>query len=230
MALADTADSLAVRPERAVAVIVTADAHVVLREHGEVTFGRGERVALGIGHDPVDDELVPPLAGAFFARDDRVVVANLGPRLALDIAVLGRPLVSLPPGEWHAPVDSTFTVVVQGAVRYDLGVTWTEDGARRPALEGGEATEGAEDHGSRPGAPQLTARQRAVLDAYVAPMAEGLPPATHQQVADSLSVCRQTIRLECNNIWAAFFVAGVPMRDRRDTRDAITDAWARHRL
>lgn len=35
------------------------------------------------------------------------------------------------------------------------------------------------------------------------------------------------MRFECNNIWAAFFVAGVPMRDRRD---AITDAWARHRL
>lgn len=212
-------------------VIVTADAHVVLREHDEVTFGRGEDVTLRIGRDPVDDELVPLLAGAFRAYNDRVVVANRGPRLAIDIAVPGRPLVALPPGELHAPVDPTFTVRVQGTVRYDLGVTLTGDRAGHAAIDiGVEETVNAEAGNRCAGVPELTERQRQVLDAYVAPLAEGLPPATHQQVADSLGLCRQTIRLECNNIWAAFFAAGVPMRDRRDTRDAITDAWARHRI
>src|SRR5690606_6128117 len=76
----------------------------------------------------------------------------------------------------------------------------------------------------------LTKRQRAILDAYVAPMANGRPPATHQQVAEVIGCCRQTVRLECANIVDAFYAAGVPMRDWRDARDAITDAWARHRF
>jgi len=230
------------RPGRPVATIASAAGRVPLGPHEEVTFGRGHDVHLRIGHAPVDDDLVADVAGAIFVRDGRVLVANRSLQLAFDIAVPGRPLMPLSPGDWHSPVDPTFTVVVQGTLRYELTVTSHLGGGGFGALPRGEPTPdagcplvrtpgvGPGPRGTTGGVPHLTKRQRAILDAYVAPMANGRPPATHQQVAEVIGCCRQTVRLECANIVDAFYAAGVPMRDWRDARDAITDAWARHRF
>ena len=76
----------------------------------------------------------------------------------------------------------------------------------------------------------LNARQRQVLDAYVAPVLNGGSPASHQQVADVLGISRSLVRLECNRIWSKMLLAGIPMRELTDTRDQIVDAWTRHRL
>lgn len=229
-------------PGSPVAAVTTSTERLMLGLDDEITFGRGGDVRVRIGHMPVDDRLVAPVVGALFVRDDRVVVANRGPRLAFDIAVPDRPLLPVSPGDWHSPVDPTFAVVVQGTLRYQLDVESTLGGHRFAALPAGEPARGAgSDHagshvagpasgGTTGGVPDLTERQRAILDAYVAPMADGLPPATHQQVADVIACCRQTVRLECTNIFEAFLEHGVPMRDWRAARDAITDAWARHRL
>lgn len=208
------------------AVVSTADDAVVLGAEDVLTFGRSPVVDLRIGHAPVDDAVVPRVTGALFALDGRVVVANHGTCLAFDLAVPGRALLSLAPGDWHAPADPAFTVVVQGTLRYEMGVTANVDRRVVTVLGHGEP-----DPGPPPDCvPDLSERQRAILDAYVAPMAEGLPSATHQQVADALGCSRQTVRLECNRIWGKLLMAGVPMRDLPDARDAIADAWARHRF
>jgi hypothetical protein len=202
----------------AIAVIATADDRVVLAPGQQITFGRGEDAHLRIGHAPMADDLVPGLAGAFLARDGRVFVANHGERLAFDIAVPGRAMRPLPPGDWHSPADPAFSVVVTGTLRHVLAVVvdTRRIGLRPPADD--------------QACPELTPRQRAILDAYVAPMAHGHPPATHQQVAATVGCSRALVRLECNNILGALLAAGVPMRDLRDARDAIADAWARHRM
>lgn len=222
--------------ETPVAVVATAHERLAVGSSDVVAFGSAERVHLRIGHSPIDDHLVAPVAGAMFVHRGRVVVANHGPRFALDIATETRALRPLSPGDWHSPIEPTFTVVVQGALTYELHVSSGGDHgllAPRPAdgTSDGECVKGDLVGDSRAAdEPGLTDRQRTILDAYVAPMALGLEAATHQQVADTIGLSRQTVRLECARIFDAFLSAGVPMRDRADAHDAIADAWARHRL
>lgn len=240
----------------ALAVITTPGQRLALGVDDEVTFGRADHVDLPIGRDPFDDALIAGVTGALCAWRGRVVVCNRSPKLAFDIAVPGRAMVSLAPSASYVPADPEFTVIVRGAVRHELRVSAADKQSRRgpSAPPAGPTTPVVDAAGSRhrtttqfladrcadgdltstdtsrPGLLVLTDRQRAVLDAYVAPMAHGLLPATHKQVAEVIGVCRQTIRLECASIWHAFLTAGVPMHDLRDTRDAIAHAWAMHRL
>ena len=73
--------------------------------------------------------------------------------------------------------------------------------------------------------PALTPRQWQVLEAYTAPLRAGTTtPATHAQVAEAVHWGYSLVRLECHAIWAAFRLAGVPMRPFPDTRDAVVDA------
>src|SRR5690606_19270036 len=105
---------------------------VVLAPGHPVSFGRSPSARLRIGHGPVCDEVVPDLAGEVFVHDGRVVVANLHDTLALDIRIPRRPLLSVPPGDWHAPVDRAYAVLVTGTFTYELAVTvGTGGGARR---------------------------------------------------------------------------------------------------
>lgn len=200
---------------------------VVLAPGHPVSFGRSPSARLRIGHGPVCDEVVPDLAGEVFVHDGRVVVANLHDTLALDIRIPRRPLLSVPPGDWHAPVDRAYAVLVTGTFTYELAVTvGTGGGARRG--DRGCTGDGGQRRVAR---PRLTDRQRRILDAYVAPLAEGgTAAASHQQVADAVGISRSLVRLECHRIWREMLVAGVPMRTLGDLRDEVADAWARHRL
>lgn len=192
-----------------------------------VTFGREPTAHLRIGHAPVYDDVVPKLAGRVFAMDGRVVVENLHDSLALDVRVDGRALLAVPPGHWHAPPERTFDVLVTGTFTYELAVTVNSAGNPTRVVGVGEPDSPEPPTGAR---PRLTDRQRRILDSYVAPLATGGHPASHQQVAESLGISRSLVRLECHRIWSELLVAGVPMRDYGDPRDLIADAWARHRF
>jgi hypothetical protein len=175
----------------------------------------------------VYDDVVPKLAGKVFVHDGRVVVANLHDVLALDIRVKGRPLISVAPGDWHAPSEGTYDVLVTGTFTYELAVT-VNTGGNPTWVVDPEATASPEPPtGAR---PRLTERQRCILDAYVAPLADGGAAASHQQVAEAMGISRSLVRLECHKIWSELLVAGVPMRTLGDARDEIADAWARHRF
>ena len=199
-----------------------------LPSDGEALFGRGGDVDIRIGAVPVHDELVPRLAGRVFAIGERVYVENLHSSLALDIRPTARTLTSLAPGDIHSPRDRTFDIIVTGSVTsYELAVRVNVDNVtpRRIRDDG----TGVDDPPT--GAmPQLTERQRSILDAYVAPLSSGGLIASHQQVADAIGVSRSLVRVECERIWSSLFLAGVPMRDLRDARDEIVDAWSRHRF
>lgn len=209
------------------ATVSTENGTHLVTDDDEVTFGRDASATIRIGAVPVYDDVVPRLAGRVFAAKGRVVVENLHETLAFDIRVDNRPLIAVPPGDWHSPQDRAFDVVITGGVTtYELAVTVNTTGARTQRLAPGDP-----DADPPTGAnPQLTERQRQILDAYVAPLAQGGVAATHQQVADALGISRSTVRVECERIWSALFLAGVPMRDLGDARDEIVDAWGRHRF
>jgi hypothetical protein len=131
------------------------------------------------------------------------------------------------PGDWHAPGDSSYDVLVTGTFTYELAVTVNT--ASNPTRRVDPAATATPDPptGAR---PRLTERQRAILDAYVAPLAGGGTAASHRQVAEALGISRSLVRLECHKIWSELLVAGVPMRTLGDARDEVADAWARHRF
>lgn len=200
---------------------------VLIPLEGEATFGRDSSVDLRVGHAPVHDDVVPRRSGKVFNHDGRLVVANLDDSLAFDIRVADRPAISVPPGDWHSPRDHTFDIVINGALTYTLTVTVNTDDNPTRLLVGNEPATQEPPTGAR---PRLTDRQRCILDTYIAPLAAGGRPASHQEVAQTLGISRSLVRLECHRIWSELFVAGVPMRDLGDARDEIADAWARHRI
>lgn len=196
---------------------------------GDFTFGRGADVAIRVGAAPIYDEVVPRLAGRIASINSRVFVENLDESLALDIRIDGRPLVSVSPGHMHSPADPVFDILITGSITtYELAVRVNRD-RTRPRWVGIDAS--ADELDPPTGAtPELTARQRAILDAYVRPLQAGGTSASHQQVAEDLGISRSLVRVECERIWSALFLAGVPMRDLGNARDEIVDAWSRHRI
>ena len=214
--------------DAAAAGTISTDERVVVLDAGrEVTFGRAPTTLLRIGHAPVYDDVVPKLAGKVFVHDGRVVVANLHDTLALDIRVEGRPLISVAPGDWHSPREGTYDVLVTGTYTYELAVTVNTASNPTRVIDPAALDDPGPPTGAR---PRLTERQRRILDAYVAPLAEGAPAASHQQVAETVGISRSLVRLECHKIWSELLVAGVPMRSLGDARDEVADAWARHRF
>lgn len=210
------------------ATLTSESATVAIPKDGQITFGRGTHADVRIGDAPVYDDIVPRCAGRVFAIGDRVIVENLDDTLAFDLRVEGRPLISVAPGDLHSPRDAAFEIVVAGGVRsYALEIS----------IDGGggdceRETSHPHNHlDSATGAvPTLTARQRAILDAYVRPLRHGGPVASHQQVADELRISRSLVRVECERIWNEMFQAAVPMRSLGAARDEIADAWSRHRI
>lgn len=202
---------------------------IALPADGQVLFGRGADADIRIGAAPVYDDVVPRRAGRLFALDGRVAVENIDDTLAFDLRVEGRPLIPVPPGDLHSPRDRTFDIVVTGGVTtYELAIRVNVEGVQPRHLP---ADTSEADLDPPTGAvPTLTDRQRAILDAYVHPLRDGGLVASHQNVADELNVSRSLVRVECERIWSALFLAGVPMRDLGDARDEIVDAWSRHRI
>jgi hypothetical protein len=221
------APTVPVVDDRAAGTISTDRDVVVLDAAREVTFGRDPHVGLRIGHAPVYDDVVPKLAGKVFVHGGRVVVANLHRSLAFDIRVEGRPLISVAPGDWHAPSEGTYDVLVSGTFTYELAVTVNTASNPTRVVAVDAPTTPDPPTGAR---PRLTDRQRHILDAYVAPLTDGGAAASHQQVAETVGISRSLVRLECHRIWSELLVAGVPMRTLGDARDEIADAWARHRF
>lgn len=202
---------------------------VAIPVDGEVVFGRGADADVRIGAAPIYDDVVPRRAGRVFAIGDRVVVENLDDTLAFDLRIDGRPRIPVPPGDLHSPRDRTFDIVVTGGITgYELAIRVNVEGVH-PRRVPADASE-AELDPPTGAVPTLTDRQRAILDAYVRPLRDGGLVASHQQVADQLRFSRSLVRVECERIWSALFLAGVPMRDLGDARDEIVDAWSRHRI
>lgn len=204
---------------------VVHDGESVALEPGPgVRFGRSEDCEVRFGHLPSVDPAVASVAGRVFLCEDRVAVENLSPHIAFDVKEPTGPRETVRPFAVLSPPSPVFEILCDGsALRHVLHVEgWNQLDVLGATGDGKEA---------QPLAPRLTERQWDVLDAYAAPILAGRTvPATHSQVADTLGWSMSLIRLESGEIWTAFLDAGVPMRDFPDKRDAIVDAYVRHRL
>lgn len=212
-----------------VATIANEDVALIMRENDVVTVGRDPESSIRVGHTPVYDDVVPRKAARLFCVGRRVVVANPSSRLAFDVSVDDRPPMVVRPGDWFSPPHHRFEIIVTGgAFRHELTVTMNSVGAKAHLAQSiAELADSEPLTGAR---PDLTVRQREIIDRYTDPVREGSSPASHQQVADALGISRSLVRLECNRIWSELLLTGVPMRDLPDKRDAIVDAWTRHRF
>lgn len=206
----------------------------VVNDHGvgfltpdapEVAFGRGSGCTIRFGHEPEVDTSVSRVAGrVLVVCDDRLAVENLSAHIAFDIKCPDRPLETVRPGALFAPPEDRFEIRYAGSTHVHLLRV-------RSYLTRGQRPRGKKDATTTPLAPVLTARQWEVLDAYTAPLRAGrTAPATHAEVARALGWSMSLIRLESNDIWTAFLLGGIPMRDFPDKRDAVVDAAIRHRL
>lgn len=190
-------------------------------------FGRAARCDVRFGHQPLADRAVPRIAGAVVALDGRVGVDNLSDKVAFDVKTADGPLETVRPGALAAPAGDRFEILFAGSLATHVVAVHRQAEPRRlvtPEPVAGDDPPTALE-------PQLTARQWQVLEAYTAPLRAGATtPATHAQVASQVHWGYSLVRVECHAIWAAFRVAGVPMRAFPDRRDAVVDAAVRHRL
>ena len=194
-------------------------------------FGRSAQCDIRVGHQPLADRSVPRVAGTVAVLDGRVAVDNLSERVAFDLKTADGPLEAVRPGALLAPAADRFEIVVGGTDGAHVVAVHRQAEVQRlvePAPDAGAGTAGEPPTMVE---PALTARQWQILEAYTAPLrAGGTTPATHAQVAAEVHWGYSLVRLECHAIWAAFRLAGVPMRRFPDTRDAVVDAAVRHRL
>jgi hypothetical protein len=195
-------------------------------------FGRSSQCDVRVGHQPVADRSVPRVAGAIAVLDGRVAVDNLSDRVAFDVKTADGPLEAVRPGALLAPAAERFEIVVGGTDGIHVIAVHRQAEVQRlpePAPDAERAAAAGEPPTMVE--PALTPRQWQILEAYTAPLrAGGTTPATHAQVAAEVHWGYSLVRLECHAIWAAFRLAGVPMRGFPDTRDAVVDAAVRHRL
>lgn len=195
-------------------------------------FGRSSQCDVRIGHQPVADRSVPRVAGAVAVLDGRVAVDNLSERVAFDLKTADGPLEAVRPGALLAPAADRFEILVGGTDGTHVIAVHRQAEVQR-LVEPAPDAAGSTTTGEPPtmAEPALTARQWQILEAYTAPRRAGATtPATHAQVAAEVHWGYSLVRLECHAIWAAFRLAGVPMRRFPDTRDAVVDAAVRHRL
>jgi hypothetical protein len=210
------------------AIAFTAGTVFLTTDRPSVLFGRAAECPVRFAHQPVADASVPRVAGRIAAADGRLLVENLSDRVAFDLKTPDGPLETVRPGALLSPAAPSFEVVYRSAT--DVHVVLVQGEATPRPLPPPVVPRDCDQPPTRV-VPELTDRQWQVLDAYTEPLRHGrTAPATHKQVASRLNWGYNTIRIECNAIWAAFRVAGVSMREFRDKRDAVIDAAIRHRL
>jgi hypothetical protein len=197
-------------------------------EHSAIRFGRSAECPVRFAHQPVADLGVPRVAGVIRVIGHRVAVENLSQKVAFDVKTPDAPvevvrpdMLVAPPGEWfEIRYGGSRDVYVIHVHRHPVPAPLPD---RHPGQVDDEVPTRVD--------PDLTSRQWQMLAAYTEPLRRGgTSPATHREVAERLHWSHATIRVECHAIWGAFKVAGVPMRQFRDKRDAVIDAAVRHRL
>jgi hypothetical protein len=195
-------------------------------ETAELGFGRHGDCPIRIGHAPTLDDCVPRRAGRLMLVGARVAVENLDDVYAFDLAVRNGPRTTVRPGEMFSPAGRAFEVVLAGKWTYAIRVA-TAPVPVRPAVVAVNGEPGPLTIAP----PMLDSDERAVLDAYLAPLRSGHPlHATHVEVADTLGRSKTWVRNKAADIYEKFFLAPVPMRDWPDQVDAIVDAAWRHGL
>jgi hypothetical protein len=197
-------------------------------ERTALRFGRAAECAVRIAHQPLVDVTVPRVAGEIRLLDDLVAVRNLSEKVAFDLKAPDAPLEVVRPGVLLAPPHPRFEIVCTGKT-VDHRIQVQRQAVPTPLPQ--PVPVPLDDQPPTRIDPELTPRQWQVLAAYTEPLRRGgTSAATHREVAAQLSWSHALVRLECNAIWGLFRLAGVPMRDFRDKRDAVVDAAARHRL
>jgi hypothetical protein len=198
----------------------------LLRDGDVVGFGRGVECPIRFGYAPIQDDVVPRLAGQLVVANQRVFVEGVDApgRPAIEIAVADGPSVPVALGEAHSPRASRFSVHVRGTDQvWKLTVTVrAEEPPSRQAV-GGPPTRTYE--------LALTPMQRRVVAAYLEPMQRGrLEPATHREAAASLSYHPNSVREALYDVWSKMFAAGIPIPDISDKRIAVVEAIRIHGL
>jgi hypothetical protein len=198
----------------------------LLRDGDIVGFGRGVECPIRFAYAPIQDDVVPRLAGQLVVANQRVFVEGVDApgRPAIEIAVPGSPAVPVALGEAHSPRAPRFAVHVRGTNQiWKLVVTVRAEelGLRREPV--GPPT--------RTYVLELTPMQRRVVEAYLEPLQRGrLEPATHKEAAARLSYHPNSVREALYDVWSRMFAAGIPIPDISDKRIAVVEAVRIHGL
>jgi hypothetical protein len=198
----------------------------LLRDGDVVGFGRGVECAIRFAYAPIQDDVVPRLAGQLVVANQRVFVEGVDApgRPAIEIAVADSPSVPVALGEGHSPRASRFSIHVRGTDQvWKLTVTVrAEDPLTRRDLAGPP---------TRTYELALTPMQKKVVAAYLEPMQRGrLEPATHREAAARLSYHPNSVREALYDVWSRMFAAGIPIPDLSDKRIAVVEAIRIHGL
>ena len=209
----------------ALTLVTEHDVVVVKGEDPVATFGRAPEASAQIGHAPTLDQAVSRINGDVFVARGHLMVANRHSSLAFSLSSEGERFVDVVPGASFGPPGNECEVAIHGALRHTI----------RIRLDRGTTDESGRERVSVLRTlivmPELSERQRSLLDAYAEPMrnnsAIGL---THSQASKRLQISVSLVRLEINSIWDAFIRAGVPMRPQDTRIGEITDAWTTHHI
>ena len=195
---------------------------VKLREGDASTFGRGAECRIRFGYAPTADEGLPRVAGTLRAAGGRIFIesqAQPGHR-AIEVAWPSGSTV-IPSGEGFSPKSRHFDVVVRGGQTWKLSVVVRQ-------LSASVALSNPADPPTNRLALDLSNKQLAVLQAYCG--SGRAEPATHRQVAATLSYHPNTVREMLYEIWSLMFELQVPMPDVSDKRVAVCEAARLHGL
>jgi hypothetical protein len=195
---------------------------------GVLVFGRLGTCDIRLGHAPVRDEGVPRAAGRLVALGPRVAVENLDDMFAFEVATRDGARSAVRPRELFSPASNAFDIILAGScATYRIHVAVAERPVTTVVVP--IDTDDAEPLTTSP--PQLTAAERSVLDAYLAPLRAGRPlRATHLEAAEALGRSKTWVRDRASDIYDKFLFTPIPMKDFPDAVDAIVDAAWRHGL
>jgi hypothetical protein len=197
----------------------------------EATFGRSPEADLQIGHRPHLDRGIANRAGRMWCSGGEILVQNLHQHVALRVHPEGHVPVWLGPKQVFGPATERFDVYLPGeksAVETDAVVEHVILVTRAPAEEPPRTVATV---ATNPPRPELSDRQREILDAVVRPLREGHPdPLSYARAAGLVNWSEQLVRAEMTQIWREFRRAGVPMLSHSQKSRAVIDAWLNHRV